>query len=51
MDTRSYDADLQMFVEPEHTLDLTVLAFLKWMVQTGKLEGDTLPSAEEVSCP
>jgi len=36
--TGVYDKDLQMFVEPEHDLNLEKLQFLRWMVEQGRLE-------------
>lgn len=41
-----YDADLEMFVEPEHSLDLNVLNFLRWLVDTNRLCGDTAQARE-----
>jgi hypothetical protein len=30
-----------MYVEPEHAIDLNTARFIKWLVDTGRLEGDT----------
>ena len=38
-----YDADLQMYRETEHVIDIKTIRFIKWMVQEGKLKGDILP--------
>lgn len=47
----NYDADLQMYIEPEKSLDEERLQFLRWMVTTGRLLGDTRPRIEEgTSC-
>jgi hypothetical protein len=39
--TSGYDHDLQMHVEPEHAIDLNTVRFIKWLVDTSRLEGDT----------
>lgn len=36
-----YDSELQMFIEEEHPLDLNRLNFVRWLVDTGRLQGDT----------
>ena len=33
-----YDGNLQMFCEPIHDPDLTMLRFLRWMAERGMLE-------------
>ena len=38
-----YDSELQMYVEPEPMLRHDILDWLKWMVETGRLVGDTIP--------
>jgi hypothetical protein len=35
-----YDADLEMFVEPKHNLDAEMLRFLRWLMETHRLDGD-----------
>lgn len=42
----SYDSDLETYVEPEHPLNIDALVFLKWLVDTGRLQGDTAPDWE-----
>lgn len=39
--TTGYDRDLNMYIEPEHALNLNTMRFIRWLVTTGRLEGDT----------
>ena len=43
----AYDPELEMFIEPEHPLDIAMLEFLRWLVQTGRLVGDTAPRRKD----
>lgn len=40
MEPMQYDADLEMFVEPEHDLDVCVLLFWRTLVEQGRLRDD-----------
>jgi hypothetical protein len=39
--TTGYDRDLHMYIEAPHEQDLNTMRFIKWLVKTGRLEGDT----------
>jgi hypothetical protein len=40
--TKQYDGELQMFREPVHEVDLAKLRFLRWLIETGKLEHEAI---------
>ena len=46
----AYDSELQMFVEPEHGLDLNVLEFTRWLVEHGRLKGDISDDYRRQDC-
>jgi hypothetical protein len=37
-DLKSFDGDLEMFRETESTVNIEYLAFLRWLVERGRLE-------------
>jgi hypothetical protein len=39
--TTGYDRDLHMYIEPPCEQDLNTMRFIKWLVDTSRLEGDT----------
>lgn len=44
-----WDADLHMFVEPEAEPEEDRLLFFRFLVETGRLEGDTEPGEPPVA--
>lgn len=41
MDPTQYDSETQMFIEPGHFPNVAVLEFTRWLIETGRLTGDT----------